>query len=380
MDPAPTPPTEPPIISAAAIVQAYGRGPPYPDPATDPALARAVGAVRDACATWGFFQCMEHGVPSRVLRDFDDEMRTFFALPRAHKRPIKRTRDNSRGWFDDELTKQTRDWKECIDVGQPGWSEVDGENQWPDPAVAPRFRPAVQAYYHHCWLLSRSLLRACAVGLGVDPDHFDQAAEPHTSYLRLNYYPVCAGDGRLAAPATHGLDEPDPEKEGHLGINKHSDAGCLTVLRQYHDEPASLQVWQRSAWHRVHPVRGALTINVGDMMQVWSNGLYKAPLHRVLADRQRVRYSAPFFYNPSYQSIISPVASAGPPIYYPLSWAEFRRRRFEGDFGDYGADVQISDWAIQGGKYGGDRDKAQGQNGQKDGNNDVSNGKVRASL
>ena len=46
-------------------------------------------------------------------------------------------------------------------------------------------------------------------------------------------------------------------------------------------------------------------------MQVWFNGLYKAPLHRVLADRERVRYSAPFFYNPSYQTMVTPVKSAG---------------------------------------------------------------------
>ena len=84
------------------------------------------------------------------------------------------------------------------------------------------------------------------------------------------------------------------------------------------------------------------------MMQVWSNDLYKAPIHRVLANRSRVRFSAPFFYNPSYKSMIAPVKSAktGEPLYAPLSWAEFRRRRFEGDFGDYGTEVQISDWRL----------------------------------
>ena len=150
---------------------------------------------------------------------------------------------------------------------------------------------------------------------------------------------------KKVAPASHGYDEPDPEVDGNLGINKHSDAGCLTVLRQYSDEPASLQVYHfgDEQWYRVVPVEGALTINIGDMMQVWSNGKYRAPLHRVLANK--TREAAPFS---TILFCCHGVArgNCGPPIYYPLSWAEFRRRRFEGDFGDSAADVQISDWLI----------------------------------
>jgi isopenicillin N synthase-like dioxygenase len=344
----------PPIIDVTPVMAAFSTSSSSsstsPDLTHNPELRACVDAIRAACINWGFFQCTHHGIPDDVLEHFDHECRSFFELPLSVKRPIKRTATNSRGWFDDELTKQIRDWKECIDIGQPGKSKVDGENQWPSASAAPAFRPAMERYYHHCWVLSRALLRACAVGLGMAPNHFDEEAEPHTSYLRLNYYPVC---GQKIAPDTHGYDEPDPEHEGSLGINKHSDAGCLTVLRQYPDQPSSLQVYQDDRWHRVVPMKGALTINIGDMMQVWSNGLYKAPLHRVLADRERVRYSAPFFYNPSYQTMVTPVKSAGVPKYHPLSWAEFRRRRFEGDFGDYSADVQISDWLIKGGKYGG---------------------------
>ena len=319
-----------------------------------PELAQCIDAIKQACTNWGFFQCINHGIPDDVIEAFDNEFRNFFKLPLSVKAPIKRTEENSRGWFDDELTKQIRDWKECIDIGQPGKSKVDGENQWPNPEKAPSFRHAMENYYHHCWMLSRALLRACSCGLGMSPNHFDEEAEPHTSYLRLNYYPIC---DKKIAPETHGYDEPDPDVDGNLGINKHADAGCLTVLRQYHDEPSSLQVFHENSWHRVIPVKGALTINIGDMMQVWSNALYKAPIHRVLADPDHVRYSAPFFYNPSYETMVTPVKSAGDPKYFPLSWAEFRRRRFEGDFGDYSADVQISDWLIKGGKYGGARSK-----------------------
>ena len=48
------------------------------------------------------------------------------------------------------------------------------------------------------------------------------------------------------------------------------------------------------------------TINIGDMVQVWSNDRYVAPLHRVLATREADRYSAPFFYNPPHTATIAP--------------------------------------------------------------------------
>lgn len=347
--------SQPPIIDISPVIRTFSgssrvkaRREEFED---DEALMSCVNALRDACTNWGFFQCVNHGISPETMERFDREMRAFFALPRSVKESIKRTDTNSRGWFDDELTKRIMDWKECIDIGRRGWSAVDGENQWPSETDAPTFRTAMEVYYDRCWSLSRALLRACSFGLGMNPNHFDDVAEPHTSYLRLNYYPPC--DQKKVAPASHGFDEPDPERDGRLGINKHSDAGCLTVLRQYHDEPASLQVYHDSKWWRVIPVRGALTINIGDMMQVWSNGRYKAPLHRVLANPSRERYSAPFFYNPSYACDVVPVSSAGPPKYKPISWAEFRRRRFEGDVGsDDGADVQISDWLVDGRKNG----------------------------
>ena len=97
-------------------------------------------------------------------------------------------------------------------------------------------------------------------------------------------------------------------------------------------------------WHSVEPIPGAFTINIGDMVQVWSNDLYRAPPHRVLAMDSSDRYSLPFFYNPSYDAVIEPLV--GPPRYRPISWGEFRRRRAGGDYASYGTEVQISEWRI----------------------------------
>ena len=300
--------------------------------------------IRDACSEWGFFQCTGHGIDEQIIQDFDRKCRTFFEdTPRPSKLAIKRTATNSRGWFDDELTKRRRDWKECFDFGREGRSDIDGENQWPADATAPGFREAMETYFAACEELSSSLLSAMAVGLGKNFDHFKKDMRKHTSYLRLNYYPVCEQE---VAPASHGYEEPEGS---WLGINKHTDAGVLTILRQYHDEPSSLQVWQpdRKQWFCVEPVKEALTINIGDMLQVWSNDQYRAPIHRVLANTRRKRFSAPVFFNPAYDTVIAPIDNTGEPRYEGFTWSEFRRRRFEGDFENQGSEeVQIKDWRV----------------------------------
>ena len=121
----------PPVIDVSAAVAAYGDPAALAEPGSARALAAAatISAIARACSEWGFFQAVGHGIREQVLDDFDTAMRAFFALPRARKAAIRRTARNSRGWFDDELTKQTRDWKQCLDVGQAGWSEIDGQGQ-----------------------------------------------------------------------------------------------------------------------------------------------------------------------------------------------------------------------------------------------------------
>ena len=81
------------------------------------------------------------------------------------------------------------------------------------------------------------------------------------------------------------------------------------------------------------------------MIQVWSNDLYKAPLHRVQANSSTARYSAPFFYNPSYDCDVEPLPYIGNNSNYnAINWGEFRSKRFAGDFADLGEEVQISDY------------------------------------
>ena len=211
------------------------------------------------------------------------------------------------------------------------------ESQW--PAALPGFEPTIAAYMEACRDVSNRLLAAIATNLGVPAgDLLAAFGTDDSSFLRLNYYPLC-GD---PAPADASTESPG----GHLGINEHTDAGALTVLVQ--NEQPGLQVCREGAWQLVKPRPDALVINIGDIVQVWSNDRYRAPLHRVLANSERERYSAAFFFNPAYTTDYAPLPSLltgdSPALYRQINWGEFRAGRAAGDYADYGHEVQISDF------------------------------------
>jgi isopenicillin N synthase-like dioxygenase len=310
-----------PVIDASAL------------PADPAALARVDYALRE----WGCFYVTGFADDARreaaLVDALQTQMRAFFALPEPRKRAIERTVANAWGYFDRELTKNVVDAKQIYDVGP----HYDGNvPQW--PAELPEFRPALENWYRACEALAGRLLAAVSVCLGMPLEHLHRDFDGHTSFLRMNYYPPCPD----AAPA----DAPTGSRDGRFGINHHTDSGAITLLLQDENQPG-LQVFRRGGWHLVPPLRGALTVNVGDIVQVWSNDRYPAALHRVIASPERERFSVPFFFNPSPSATYAPLSGAcrdSPPRYRAINWGEFRARRAAGDYADVGQEVQISDY------------------------------------
>jgi isopenicillin N synthase-like dioxygenase len=291
-------------------------------PVIDIAELRAPETLRTldlACRHWGFFQVVNHGLDCALADALLAQAHAFFALPADVKRRIRRTADNPWGYFDEELTKNTRDWKEVFDYGPPG---KDGESpQWPDYPAG--LRTAVVAYYEACEALAFRLLGAISINLGVPEDFLHHAFLPtHSSFVRVNFYPRCPG-------------------MGCLGVNQHTDAGALTVLLQ--DDQPGLEVLRDDVWHLVPSVEGALVVNVGDIIQVWSNDRYRAVLHRVRTNASSQRFSVPFFFNPRYDFEYAPLTTTldQRARYRPINWGEFRRLRSAGDYRDLGTEVQI---------------------------------------
>lgn len=306
-----------------------------------PEAKETVTAIAAACRDWGFFSATGHGIPAENRESLWRAVRAFFALPLAEKRKLLRSKDNPLGYFDRELTKNARDLKEIIDFGPGNGARLDGENRWPADHVLPGFRATITGWQVACAALSQSIMQAFCLGLGEPAGRLDEYfVGRHTSFLRLNHYPVedvLAGEGGDSAGAP---------PLGDMALHHHTDAGVLTILLQ--DEVGGLQVELGGKWTDIAPDPGALVINIGDMSQVWSNGQYHAALHRVRPVPGVPRYSVPFFYNPAFDAVVQPLPATqnGGARYKPICWSEFRGRRAEGDFADYGSEVQISDYLI----------------------------------
>lgn len=297
----------------------------------------------------GFVQLTNHGLSSDLIDAVWQQCEEFFALPLADKRKLSRSLENVMGYYDRELTKEKRDQKEIFDfrcVADPDLADdhprnisaVDGFNQWPDDLL-PDFQPTLKEYATACTDLSYRIMEKLAAGLDIDGSYFRAFFDNgHTSFLRLNHYPV-----------DDVLESAQRERATPLGdqaLHHHTDAGVLTILLQ--DSVGGLQARADDRWIDVEPIEGSLVINVGDLMQIWSNDTYKAALHRVRPITAASRYSIPFFFNPAHETICKPIVGHGEePIYRPVEWGEFRARRAEGDFAGYGQEIQISDFKIE---------------------------------
>ena len=287
-----------------------------------------------ACESWGFFRLVEHGLSEGELHATLDAMAQFFALPIERKRAIERTRENPWGFYDRELTKNVKDHKEIFDVGPENDTQIP---QWPEGELA--FESKIRGFYGAAEKIALKLVAHIARSLDTEPDTLLSSFDAHTSYLRLNYYPTCDNP----APAS----SPTVPLRGELGISHHSDAGAVTVLLQ--DGNPGLQVEHQGKWVSAESPRGSLIINIGDVVQVWSNDRFRAPVHRVLASSSFVRYSAPFFLNPSFATNYAPLPAAcleEPARYRPINWGAFRAGRAAGDYANYGEEIQIAHFRV----------------------------------
>lgn len=305
---------------------------------------QVVAGLRKACLSHGFFYLNDHGIPTPQLETVLQNMQDFFGQPAPAKKQLERSASNPWGYYDKELTKNRQDWKEILDIGPSAGTNAKGtatqpfpnaKAQWPEQIQG--FQPLMQTYMEQCAGLSERLRMLLVQSLGsINANKDAPFGEDHSSFLRLNHYPLCAD------PAPEDADF--VPAHGELGISHHTDAGALTLLLQ--SDVAGLQFYHEERWHTVKPKAGALMVNIGDVVQVWSNDQYPAPLHRVIASATQQRYSAAYFYNPSYSDHYAPIPSTGEPAYKSISWAEFRSGRTAGDYSDAGEELQISHYKI----------------------------------
>ncbi|KAJ0953152.1 putative oxoglutarate/iron-dependent dioxygenase, non-heme dioxygenase domain-containing protein [Helianthus annuus] len=250
----------------------------------DPKVAEA---VCDAARKWGFFQVVNHGVPIHVLQDVKDATRHFFGLPAEEKQKYSKERsvtNNVR--FGTSFTPEAEralEWKDYLSLFFV--SDDEAASFWP-----PVCRNQALEYVKSSEPVVKKLLTILMKGLNVkEIDESKESMLMGSKRINLNYYPKC----------------PNPELT--VGVGRHSDVSTLTILLQ--DEIGGLYVrnTETMKWIHVPPVSGSLVINVGDALQIMSNGNYKSVEHRVVANGRSNRISVPIFVNPRPSDVIGPL-------------------------------------------------------------------------
>ena len=264
--------------------------------AEDPASAEEFRtALREATIEVGFFYLVGHGISQERIDEMFEISRRFFALPLPDKERLAMLESPAfHGWtrLGGELTQDEVDWREQIDIGperpqgvataaEP-WRVLDGPNSWPE--ALPELRAVTEAWMRDLTEVGRRLLREWALALGQSPDVFEAAFGTDPSLLlKLVRYPA--------------VDNPKPE--GDQGVGAHKDPGVLTLLL-LEEGSTGLQVRHGDGWIEADPLPGAFVVNIGEMLEIATDGLLVATDHRVLSPQAGTeRISIPFFLNPA---------------------------------------------------------------------------------
>lgn len=255
-----------------------------------------------ACREIGFFYITHHGIPQPVIDEVYAQAKRFFNLSLAEKELCAIEHSSChRGWFriggenlDPANQTQMGDLKEGFKIGRDlpvdhprvqAGLPLHGPNLWP---ALPGWQEVMQDYYNRMVALGTVLLRAFAVALALPSDYFESWLEVPMTTLGPLHYPPQTG---LITPA-------------QLGAGAHTDYGCLTLLHQ--DEAGGLQVQgPDGTWLAAPPLPGTFVVNIGDMMERWSNGVFRSTLHRVINISGQDRYTLPFFFDPDFYAPVA---------------------------------------------------------------------------
>jgi isopenicillin N synthase-like dioxygenase len=247
--------------------------------------------LRTAARDVGFFYLGGHGISAAEINEVLAASHAFFALPEADKLAIEMAKSSQfRGYTraGGELTKGKADWREQLDIGVerqpiaqgpgiPAWTRLQGPNQW--PSALPELRPALLAWQEKVTVVAIRLLKAFALSLEQEEDAFDPIYRDSPNHrMKIVRYP-----GRDAT----GDDQ---------GVGAHKDGGFLTLLLQ--DENKGLQVEYDGSWVDVDPIPETLVVNIGELLELASNGYLRATVHRVVTPPAGIqRISVPFFFS-----------------------------------------------------------------------------------
>ncbi|XP_021774595.1 protein DMR6-LIKE OXYGENASE 1-like [Chenopodium quinoa] len=258
-----------------------------------PNRSQVLKSLTNACEQYGFFQVVNHGIPTDSISSMTDVCKRFFELP-----------------FDERLKYMSTDMKAPVRYGTSYNQNKDINYCWRDflklvchpipdvlslwPSSPEDLRDHAAAYSTQTRNLFMMLMRAILESLGLwnaemniaEENEVLQEFQEGSQMMVANCYPPC------------------PEPELTLGMPPHSDYGFLTLLLQ--DEVKGLQIQFEEKWLTVDPIPNAFVVNIGDHLEIFSNGRYRSVLHRVLVNQEKTRVTVASLHSLPFERVIQP--------------------------------------------------------------------------
>ena len=250
---------------------------------------------RDILKSIGFLYIKNHGVDEALIARTLALTKDFFALPQAQKEVLNIVHSGQtlRGYIpmygENVDPTNSKDFKECFDYAthQQQVSPFFGPNFMPEEG---EFKAVFEQYHAQMLQLAHKLISVIALSLDLPADYFQRLQQNPITIQRLLHYPPQQGEITT--------------KE--IGIGAHTDYGFLTILWQ--DDNGGLQVMNRDdEWISAPPIAGTFVVNIGDLVETYSNGLYRSTLHRVINTSGKERYSIPFFIDMDFDAVVEVV-------------------------------------------------------------------------
>ncbi|OIV92482.1 hypothetical protein TanjilG_02245 [Lupinus angustifolius] len=283
-------------------------------PLVDLSKPDAKSLIVNACEEFGFFKVINHGIPMEAISMLESEAMNFFSMPIIEKEksgPANPFGYGNKsighggdvGWVEYLLLKTNQEHN------SPTLSSAFGQNR-------EKFRSVLNEYMCGVRKMACEILDLMAEGLNIQPKNvfskllMDKESD---SLFRVNHYPACPKKN-------------DNDDENMIGFGEHTDPQIISLLRS--NNTSGLQISLRDgSWISVPPDHSSFFINVGDSLQVMTNGRFRSVRHRVVANGSKSRLSMIYFVGPPLSEKIAPLPSlmkGNESLYKEFTWFEYK--------------------------------------------------------
>ncbi|KAM0915660.1 hypothetical protein ACQ4PT_010690 [Festuca glaucescens] len=287
-------------------------------PTVDLSAPGAAAAVADACRGVGFFRATNHGAPAALADALEARAAAFFALP--HEDKLEHASARPFGYGSKSIGSN----------GDVGWLEyllLSVGSGSGSSSLPPSLRAALEEYTGAMREVGGRVLELMAEGLGLDRGALrgmvagKKDGEASGEMVRVNHYPAC------------------PLASGVTGFGEHTDPQIISLLRS--NRTGGLQIMLRDGrWVPVAPDPDSLFVNVGDSLQVLTNGRFHSVKHRVAAPEagKQARLSVIYFGGPAASQRIAPMPEllkeGEQSLYKDFTWGEYMKAAYNTRLGD----------------------------------------------